>query len=126
MTAAILKIKQEMISIGDVVADTEKWSRPKVQLFFHVSTGALQKCSRGMNVCTAFHVAEGPTLVFVVAATETYCGGSTRDLGPSAAGGNVAAFCWGCVALGHHWHILTSAWALPDGLACVWATVIAC
>lgn len=64
MTAVILKIKQEMISIGDVVADREKWGRSEVLLFFHVSTRALQKGCKGTNVCAAFHVAEGPVLFF--------------------------------------------------------------
>jgi len=107
MTAAILKIKQEIISIGDVVADREKWSRSEVQLFFHVSARALQKCCRGMNVCAAFHVVEGPELVFVVAPPETYCGGCSRGLGPNAAGCDAAAFHWGCVvpaALSAHAH----------------------
>lgn len=119
MTAAILKIKQEMISIGDVVADREKWSRSEMQLFFHVSAGALQKRCRGMSVCTAFHVAEGPALVFVVAAPDTYCGGCPRDLGPNAAGCCLAVFCWGRVAPGHYQHMLTSARALLDDPVCV-------
>lgn len=73
------------------------------QLFFHVSARAPQKCCRGMDVCAAFHVAEGPALVFLfVAATQTYCGGCPRDLGLDAAGCSAAAFCWGCVAPGHH------------------------
>lgn len=93
MTAAILKIKQEMISIGDVVVDREKWGRSEVQSFFHVSAGALQTCCRGINVCAAFHVVETPLLVFVVATTKTYCGGCPPDLGPNAAGCNAAAFC---------------------------------
>lgn len=83
MTAAILKIKQEIISVGDVVADREKWGRSEAPLFFHVSTGALQKGCKGTNVCAAFHVAEGPVLVFVVAAAETHWGGCPRDLGPN-------------------------------------------
>lgn len=119
MTAAILKIKQEMISIGDVVADREKWSRSEMQLFFHVSAGALQKRCRETNVCTAFHVVEGPALVFVVAAPDTYCGGCPRDPGPNAAGCCLATFCWGCVAPGHYQHMLVSAWALLDDPACV-------
>lgn len=53
-----------MISIGDVVADREKWGRSEVLLFFHVSTRALQKGCKGANVCAAFHVAEGPVLFF--------------------------------------------------------------
>lgn len=113
MTAAILKIKQEMISIGDVAADREKRGRSEVPLFFHVSTGALQKGCRGTNVCAAFHVAEGPVLVFVVAAAATHCGGCPRDPGPSTAGGSVAAFCWSCVVLRCCWHTL----AKCDGLA---------
>lgn len=78
------------------------------------------------NEClrAAFHAVEGPAFVFAVAATETYCGGCPRDLGPNAAGRDVAAFCWGCVAPGCCRHMLTSAWALPDDLACIRATVI--
>lgn len=113
-----------MISIGDVVADREKWSRAEVQLFFHVRTGALQKCCRGVSVCAAFHVVEGPAPVFVVAVAETCCGGCPCDLGPNAADRNAAALCWGCVAPGCYRHMLAGAWALPDDLACVRATVI--
>lgn len=113
-----------MISIGDVVADREKWGRSEVQSFFHVNAGALQTRCRGMNICAAFHVAETPVLISVVATAKTYCGGCPPDLGPNAAGCNAAAFCWGCVALGCYWHMFGSAWVLPDDLACVRATVI--
>lgn len=95
-----------MISIGDVVADREKWGRSEAPLLFHVSTGALQKGCKGTSVCAAFHVAEGPVLVFVVAAAETHCGGCPCDLGPNAAGRGVAAFCWSSVVSRCCWHTL--------------------
>lgn len=113
MTAAILKIKQEMISIGDVVAHREKWGRSEVLLFFHVSTGALQKGCKGTNVCAAFHVAEGPAPVFVVAAAEAHCGGCPCDPGSSTAGRGVTAFCWSCVVPRCCWHTL----AKGEGIA---------
>lgn len=94
------------------------------------------ECCRRMNVRAAVHVVEGPVLVFVVVATETYCDICPGDLDPHAAVHDVSAFCpgissvhvcqcmgiaqWSGLHLGHHGNPLTSKSQLLPYINSIW------